>query len=137
MVFAMKDETRTRHVLIVDDEVAIAYVFQRYFELRGFRVSAAYDGNAALAISESDTIDALVTDFRMPGMNGQELIERLRQTAPHLPAIIVSGFGSEISERPAGVRVIGKPVEPAYLVECVREMIADADTVQWLNNPKD
>ena len=95
------------------------------------------DANAALAISQSEPIDALVTGFRMPGTNGKALIERLRQTARHLPAIIASGFIGEIGERPAGVRVIGKPVEPACLVECVREMLADADTVQWLKRPKD
>src|SRR5579875_1821417 len=118
----MKDENAVRHVLIVDDEMAIVYVFQRYFELRGFRVSVAYDGSSALAIGESESIDALVTDFRMPGMNGQELVRRLRQTAPDLPAIIVSGFSSEIDACLPAVRVMGKPVEPAHLVECVKEM---------------
>ncbi|MDR5857707.1 response regulator [Caballeronia sp. LZ062] len=128
----MKDEKPAKHVLIVDDEVAIAYVFQRYFELRGFQVSAAYDGGSALAIGQSEAIDALVTDFRMPGMNGLELIDRLRQTAPCLPAVIVSGFSSEIGAGLPGVRVLGKPVEPTHVVEAVREMLADADTVRSL-----
>ena len=133
----MKDKQEAKHILIVDDEMAIAYAFRRYFELHGFHVSVAYDGNSALAIGKTEPIDALVTDFRMPGMNGQELVERLRQTAPNLPAIIVSGYSSEISVRFPGVRIIRKPVEPLYLVDCIREMLADAETVRCLQGTGD
>ncbi|GIZ49998.1 response regulator [Noviherbaspirillum aridicola] len=133
----MRDKHAASHILIVDDEDAIAYVFRRYFELHGFRVSVADDGESALAFVRSDPIDALVTDFRMPGMNGQELIARLRQADPHLPALIVSGYGNEISASLPGVRILGKPVDPAYLVACVREMLADAATVRGLQGMAD
>ena len=133
--FAMKDKPTPKHVLIVDDEAGIVYVFRRYFELHGFRVSVAYDGTSALALSEDDPVDALVTDFRMPGMNGQELVERLKQSAPRLPAVIVSGYSSEISVNHPDVRVIGKPVEPLYLVSCVNQLLDDADTVRGLQDP--
>lgn len=133
----MKDRQDARHVLVVDDEEAIVYVFRRYLELHGFRVSVAGDGETALALARCDRIDALVTDYRMPGMNGQVLVERLKQGMPHLPVVIVSGYSSEISTGLPGVRIMGKPVDPARLVACVKEMLADAETVRSLQREAD
>lgn len=134
MNFATKDKEEARHVLIVDDEAGIVYVFQRYFELHGFRVSVAYDGVSALALSEGDPVDALVTDFRMPGMNGQELVERMKQNVPDMPAVIVSGYSSDIRTRYPDVRIVGKPVEPVVLIAWVKAMLADVDTVRRLQD---
>lgn len=130
----MKDRRAAKHVLIVDDEAGIVYVFRRYFELHGFRVSVAYDGPSALALSDSDPVDALITDYRMPGMNGQELVERLRQRAPGVPAVIVSGYGSDITVSRPDVVVLDKPVEPLFLVSRVNQMLDDAETVRGLHD---
>lgn len=126
----MKDDCRCApHILIVDDEVAITYVFKRYFEREGYRISVAYDGASALALSKSDPVDGLITDFRMPGMNGQELLLRLQETNPAIPAIIVSAYPDEIGAKPNNTRVLAKPVEPARLIRCLKELLADAATI--------
>jgi CheY-like chemotaxis protein len=130
----MKDKQGAKHVLIVDDEMAIVYVFQRYFELHGFRVSAAHDAESALSLAQVEPIDVLVTDYRMPGMNGGELVARLKEIKPDLPAIIVSGYSNEISTSPPGVRILGKLVEPTILVTSVREMLADVETARNLQS---
>lgn len=107
------------HILLVDDEEAIVYVFKRYLERAGYRVSAAVDPNQALAIGVAGGIDMLVTDFRMPGMTGAALVARLRELHPGLPALIVTAYGAEVGVAPADVRVLNKPLPPQDLVDAV------------------
>ena len=107
-----------QHILLVDDEEAIVYVFKRYLERAGYRVTAALDPQQALAIGSAGGIDLLVTDFRMPGMSGTELLARLHERHPGLPALIVTAYGAEIEAAP-GVRVLSKPLPSQELVDAV------------------
>ena len=112
------------HILLVDDEEAIVYVFKRYLERAGYRVTAAVDPNDALAIGSAGGIDMLVTDFRMPGMTGASLIARLRELHPGLPALIVTAYGAEVGVAAARVRVLNKPLAPQELVDAVAQALA-------------
>jgi len=67
------------HVLVVDDEALIVLAMRADLERHGYRVTMAFDGARALAAFDKDPADAVVTDFRMPGMTGLELIGLLRQ----------------------------------------------------------
>jgi len=113
-----------KHVLVVDDEEAIIYIFRRYLEAAGYRVSTAQDGAEALALFDRQSFDALVTDVRMPRMNGSELITRLRPQHPELPIAVVSAYPMEVQEAGRGLRVLSKPIEGATLVAAVAEMLA-------------
>jgi CheY-like chemotaxis protein len=112
-----------KHILLVDDEEAIAYVFKRYLERAGYRVTALVDPLEALTIGSAGGVDMLVTDFRMPGMTGAGLIDRLRKVQPALPALIVTAYGAEVGTA-AGVRVLNKPLPPQELVEAVVRALA-------------
>jgi CheY-like chemotaxis protein len=107
------------HILLVDDEEAIAYVFNRYLERAGYRVTALVSPLEALTIGSAGGVDMLVTDFRMPGMTGASLIARLRDTQPALPALIVTAYGAEVGAAVPGVRVLNKPLPPQELVDAV------------------
>jgi CheY-like chemotaxis protein len=112
-----------KHVLVAEDEEAIAYIFRRFLEDAGYRVSTAADGVEALAIFGREAIDALVTDARMPRMGGQELIARLRSLRPELPIIAVSAYPSEIGPGLHGLRVFSKPVDTPTLVAALGSML--------------
>lgn len=114
------------HILVVDDEEAIVYVFKRYLERAGYRVTAVVDPYEALAIGSAGRIDMLVTDFRMPGMTGAGLIARLRELHPGLPALIVTAFGAEVGAAAPDVRVLNKPLPPQDLVDAVVRALAPA-----------
>lgn len=116
----------TQHILVVDDEDAIAYVFKRYLERAGYRVTALANPNEALAIASAEGVDMLVTDFRMPGMTGASLIARLRELHPGLPALIVTAYGAEIGGAAPDVRVLNKPLPPQDLVDAVVRLLAPA-----------
>ncbi len=114
------------HILLVDDEEAIAYVFKRYLERAGYRVTATISPIDALALGSKGGVDMLVTDFRMPGMTGASLIARLRELHPSLPALIVTAYGAEVGAVAPGVQVLSKPLAPQVLVDAVTQALAPA-----------
>ena len=118
------------HVLVVDDETALAELIGTYLEASGYRVTVAHDGQQALALDAQDPVDAVITDFAMPGMNGRDLVARLRCRRPGLPAIMVSGYvgmrGLDISP----LLLLNKPVGLAILVRHLRELLADEGTAR-------
>lgn len=81
-------------VLFVDDEEVLRTVTKQALAQRGFVVHSAEDGSAALRRFDADpsAIDVVVTDMSMPGLDGAELIRRLRERRPGLPAILCSGY---------------------------------------------
>lgn len=120
------DAVTARHILVVDDEDGIAYVFKRYLERAGYRVTAVNCPLAALAIGRAGGVDMLVTDYRMPGMTGASLVARLRELQPGLPALIVTAFGAEVDVAAPAVRVLSKPLPPQELVDAVARALTVA-----------
>jgi two-component system, cell cycle sensor histidine kinase and response regulator CckA len=117
------------HLLIVDDEEMLTHAMQLYFEMDGFRVSTAHDGSTALAINRDDPVDAVVTDFLMPGMNGHELVTALRHSHPDLPAIVVSGYTNLfVIKEDAKTKLLQKPARLASIEQCLRSMLSPSTT---------
>lgn len=106
-----------KHILVVDDEEAVGYVFERYLAIKGYRVSVATSGEQALASFQRDTPDLVVTDYKMPGMKGDELLRRLRAIAPGLPAVMISANPVDVGPTLEGVKFFAKPVSLETLVE--------------------
>ncbi len=107
------------HVLVVDDEPICAMALERFLERRNYQVSIAANGEQALQLHAEASVDAVVTDFRMPKLNGGELTVRLRSIRPDLPVVIVTGYAPEIPDLRLDppVPVIEKPVNPVEVVE--------------------
>jgi CheY-like chemotaxis protein len=119
---------KMKHVLVVDDEEAIVYIFRRYLEVAGFRVTTAGDGVEALEAFERERVDALVTDARMPRMGGEELINRVRASRPDMPVVVASAYPTEIGKTLPSVRVFSKPVDAARLIAALNDMLGDVET---------
>ncbi|RYF09887.1 MAG: sigma-54-dependent Fis family transcriptional regulator, partial [Deltaproteobacteria bacterium] len=81
-------------VLIADDEANLRKVLRRLLERDGHEVLAAADGQAALALLGSHSIDLVVTDLKMPNLDGLALLETLRQEHPELPVILMTAHGT-------------------------------------------
>jgi CheY-like chemotaxis protein len=79
-------------ILFVDDHKSLARLSCEILKMHGYRTESAYSAEAALVRFEQDKFDLVVTDYRMEGMDGLQLAERLREQAPGLPIIIVSGY---------------------------------------------
>ena len=117
-------------LLLVEDEEPVRTVARRTLESWGYSVLEAPDGEAALAVcrSHSGSIDALITDVVMPGIDGRELARRLPALRPELRGVIyVSGYASDDVEadgRPASERVfLRKPFSRRALLGAVRRLL--------------
>jgi CheY-like chemotaxis protein len=80
------------HILLVDDNRDGLLVRKLLLEEAGFRVETAGSGEEGLKILESSDFDVVVTDYRMPSMNGAQFIEEVRKRKPRVRIILLSGF---------------------------------------------
>src|SRR5688572_6858793 len=79
-------------VLVVDDEEEVRRAISRILTRAGFEVLGASGGSAAvLALRTDSGIDVMVTDLEMPGLSGEDLLNRVRETDPGLPIVVLSG----------------------------------------------
>jgi CheY-like chemotaxis protein len=121
---------RAPHVLVVDDETALADIIGAYLEANGYRITVANDGWQALALYERDPADAVITDFAMPGMNGRDLLADLRRRRPDLPAIMVSGYVSMQQLDLDPLLLLNKPVSLATLTRHLRDLLGNTGSGQ-------
>jgi DNA-binding NtrC family response regulator len=102
-------------VLIADDEAMLRIVAAETLEDAGFEVSEAGDGTRALAILQSDpSIQLLVSDIKMPGMNGIELAEAGLKLMPGLKVLLMTAYATENipdSLRAHGLEILRKPFD--------------------------
>jgi DNA-binding NtrC family response regulator len=84
----------TRTILVVDDELENRKVFSEILSDLGYKAIAEPDGESALSvIRQGVSIDLVITDYRMPDMNGLELVTTLRQILPSVPVIMITAHG--------------------------------------------
>jgi CheY-like chemotaxis protein len=128
--------TNESAVLVVDDEPQLLEIFEFWLAAAGCRnLHTAANGEGALAVLKRTSIDLLVTDVRMPIMDGITLVRRLAEMGKSIPSIIfVSGFG-DIDEREmyaAGVeRFLAKPLRQQDFIDVVEGALAERCTL-WL-----
>jgi two-component system, NtrC family, response regulator HupR/HoxA len=114
-------------LLIVDDELANLQKLQRTFMSR-YDVYSALSGAEALRILESNSVDAIITDQKMPDMTGIELLEISQKSYPHLVRIILTGF-TEVEDLIAAIntgkvhKYITKPWEPDALLLAIQDAL--------------
>jgi len=85
--------TRGR-ILIVDDEAQMRDLLVKVLDKNGYQVSAAGDGEQALALLEKEPVDLVVTDVRLPGIGGLEALKAIKELNPEIVVIIMTAFGS-------------------------------------------
>ena len=82
-------------VLVVDDDPGVRYTLREILEAEGLAVDEAADGAAALARLDQAFAPLVLTDLRMPGLDGLELLRRLRERAPAPRVVLITAHGSE------------------------------------------
>jgi two-component system response regulator HydG len=102
-------------VLVVDDDHEMCELLRTQLGRRGFEVAVNASADEALARLAGDDFDALVTDVRMRGIDGLQLCERLRESRPDLPVLVITAFGS-LDTAVAAIRAgafdfLAKPLE--------------------------
>jgi len=126
----MPGETATlRTILLVEDEPMVRSFMVEALQRAGLKVLEAPDAETGweIAMREGLTIDALVTDVRLPGMSGPELLRRLRETRPDLPALYVTGYAGDDTLRSGSLNdapCLPKPFRTGDFVDAVKKLIS-------------
>jgi putative two-component system response regulator len=99
-----RNDFTTKHILVVDDLHENAALLSRFLSPMGFNVHAAHDGVSALQFVEKTPPDVILLDLMMPGMDGFQVCQRLKQSPEtrHIPVIIITG----LSDREANIRAV-------------------------------
>ena len=82
-----------KKLLFADDEESIRLLYKEEFEEEGYEVLLAADGLEALELFSLHAPDLLVIDIKMPGMDGMELLQRIRELSRHVPVILCTAYG--------------------------------------------
>lgn len=112
-------------ILAVDDEPMLAGLMSRVLTAEGHVVVTATTPEAALEHLEAEHFDLLVTDLGLgTGMNGWELIERVRARRPDIRVVLATGWGPEIDQATASERGVEAVISKPYRGEALRRAVA-------------
>jgi DNA-binding NtrC family response regulator len=116
-----------RRILIVEDDEIFLRPLQRSLEVAGYDVVARSSGEDAIDVLKNDDADMVLTDKRLPGMDGVEVVRRLRGEHPELPVVIMTAYGT-IDSAVDSVRLgaadyLVKPFEVSELLVVIRNAI--------------
>lgn len=115
-----------RRILVVDDEAGIRDLCARVLKRNGFDVTLASSGEEAVKYLKTAPYDIVISDIRMPGISGIDVLTAAKALYPEIAVILITGFGaSEVAERAsqAGVyRILNKPFDTLELLGMVRKL---------------
>jgi two-component system response regulator FixJ len=131
---------RNRSIFFVDDEPRVREVVMETLEQLHLKVSCFESAEDCLEHFDSQGCDLLITDMKMPGMNGIELLKEVKSFAPWLPVLLVTGYGdipTAVNAMKAGaVDFIEKPLDAETLLRKVKSLLKSNTVADFIkDNP--
>ena len=119
--------TKTRYVLVVDDNEEVRQLFCDMIDLLGFTPRAVSSGVAALQQLKANPFDLVLLDMRMPDLNGLDTFKAIRQFDSSVPVVLTSGFGIDKSVQEAlsmgALLCLEKPFNVSRAMKTIREIV--------------
>jgi two-component system response regulator (stage 0 sporulation protein F) len=117
-------------ILLVDDDPEFRKAMKKMFEKSGYNVTVAADGQEALEALSEESFDLIISDLRMPNLNGMELMEELKRRRINLPVIFITAYGEVESYMDlmnlGAFEYINKPVKGQEILGVVRKALESA-----------
>ncbi len=125
------DQPTKYTLLVVDDEAILRKLAVRILASDDYTILEAPSGEDALSLMEnhSGNLDLLITDMKMPGMNGEEVAEKICQSRPQTRVLYISGFSEFSLDGKTEIDFLAKPFTPADLLQAVHRILG-VQTVQ-------
>ena len=124
----MTSEVRPARILLVEDEPAVRELLRHALTRRGYQVETGCTGDEGMALCESlEPPDLLITDLILPGATGAAIAERLRQRAPGVKVLLMSGYAEHPlldAAHAAGEPCLVKPFELSTFSDTVQQLLA-------------
>jgi two-component system OmpR family response regulator len=115
-------------VLIVDDEAELVSALEERLNLRGFEASGVTTGAEALSLIAEVPFDVVLLDLKMPGLDGLEVIRRIKAEQPELQVILLTGWGSEEdAEKGKELGAYDYLMKPVKIRDLVRVLLSACD----------
>lgn len=116
---------KSKKLLIVDDEETIRFSLSQAFITSDaeYEVSVASDALEALEKLKKYDFDLVITDIMMPGMDGFELIKKLKQYKPNIPVIVITAYGDEEKEQKSKKLNVVEYIEKPFDIHAIREKV--------------
>ncbi|MGB4813006.1 MAG: two-component system response regulator OmpR [Methylophilaceae bacterium] len=125
---------QNKKILVVDDDVRLRELLQRYLTEQGFAVKTAADAKEMDAILAADTIDLMVLDLMLPGEDGLSICRRIRSTETLMPILMLTARGDEV-DRIIGLEMgaddyLPKPFNPRELLARINAILRRHERLQ-------
>lgn len=127
-------EMESKHILVVDDEVSICEILSQFLRKKGYTITTASNGEAALGIIRSSNVELVITDIKMPGMTGVDLLKIIKLEKPEIQVVMTTGFPTldsaiealklgafDYLTKPFHLEEIGEKVKRAFLNRKIEE----------------
>ena len=108
-------------ILIIEDNRETAFVLREYFQDNGFDSEVAINGKEAVEKFYKGSFDIVLTDFKLPDIDGQTVITKFRQTQPDLKVLFLTAYN--LSLRDSNTRVLEKPCRPQKILDTINKML--------------
>jgi len=122
------DSRKKRRILVIEDDEEMRSLLEDFIEEEGYGVDSVGDGSEAFRKLAKGSFDLIITDIRMPGLNGLDILPGLKQIQPGIPIIVITAFGSEEVQRRALTRgadaYLEKPLHLEQLRTLIQEMVS-------------
>ena len=121
-------------ILLIDDEPSICKFTKLNLEQGGeFEVTVAFSGEDGLRLADARDFDLVITDFRMPGMDGKAVLQALKAKKPTRPVILFSVYHDDLHELPHEIRrlangMISKPIDHDQLQRTIHQALEKSST---------
>lgn len=122
----------SKHILVVEDDVDVVEVVRMVLGTKGYEITACYNGDEGLRALEHFRPDLIITDLKMPGMSGMELVKRIRanEAIADIPILVISSLGASV-DKPDSFWSLGlgsddflsKPFDPLSLLGRVEYLL--------------
>ncbi|SOB89934.1 two-component system response regulator (stage 0 sporulation protein F) [Ureibacillus xyleni] len=112
-----------RKILIVDDQRGIRLLLEEVFSREGYEVYQAINGLEALSIIKNNSIDCVLLDMKIPGMNGFEILQEIRSLNFTMPIFMMTAFGDqELMDEAKSLGVVKYFTKPFNIFEVTKEV---------------
>ena len=116
----------SRTILIVDDEEALSQMLNDLLSAEGYKILEANNAAQALGILKSTHVDLMISDIVMPGMDGFELVEKVKELYPQVKIQLVSGYSDQIQDDVVlHKKILYKPYSQFDMIERVKDILSD------------
>jgi len=117
-----------KRILVVEDDEGMRFLLRDFFEEEGFEVETAEDGSKVVSKLIQKFFDLVITDIRMPGLSGLEILSTLKQIQPGITVVVITAFGSKDVRNRTLARgadaYLEKPIQLEKLKSLVNQLIS-------------